>query len=153
YNSLWVGPGSNDLIFYSARPREGGIYRMSLDRPGEERLWQPGQMAQTPVTVTPDGRRVIFERDDGLGRIRLWIKDLDGGGEARRLGSLTVGEASADVSPDGRWLAYQSDATRQWEVYVRPLDSQGGVVRISTDGGNYPLWRRDGRELFYVDAA
>jgi hypothetical protein len=56
-----------------------------------------------------------------------------------------------DVSPDGRWLAYASNATLDWEVYVRPLDGAGGVLRISNQGGTSPRWRSDGRELFYVD--
>ncbi|HEX9800319.1 MAG TPA: protein kinase [Thermoanaerobaculia bacterium] len=152
YLALWLRPGSEGLLFESARPgNAGGIYRKSLSRPGEEQLWLPGETTQNPAAVTPDGHRVIFERDEGLGRFRLWIRDLEGNGEPARLGSATANEVSPDVSPDGRWLAYASDATRNWEVYVRRLDGQGGVVRISGEGGTHPLWRHDGRELFYLD--
>jgi Tol biopolymer transport system component len=57
------------------------------------------------------------------------------------------------LSPDGRWLAYGSDATRRLEVYVRRRDDATGAsaLRVSADGGNFPRWRGDGRELYYVD--
>jgi Tol biopolymer transport system component len=152
YLALWLRPRSDELLFGSARPgNPGGIYRKSLTRPGEEQLWLPGETTQNPAAVTPDGRRVVFERDEGLGRFHLWIRDLEANGEPVRLGSANANEVSPDVSPDGRWLAYASDATRNWEVYVRRLDGEGGVVRISNDGGTNPLWRRDGSELFYLD--
>ena len=62
-------------------------------------------------------------------------------------------ERSASVSPDGRWLAYQSDESGQSEIYVRPYpEVDTGRWQISTGGGSSPLWRRDGRELFYFVA-
>ena len=153
FMSLWLRPGSREVLYNSARPKSpGGIYRGAIDRPGEEQLWLPGETAQAPVSVTPDGRRVVFERADEHGKVSLWIRDLEVDSAATRLGSSTSIEMSADVSPDGAWLAYTSDTTRNWEVYVRRLDGTGGVLRISNEGGFQPLWRRDGRELFYVDA-
>ena len=94
---------------------------------------------------------MVFERTDPQGKVNLFVRDLDGGGEATRLGSGSASEFSADLSPDGRWLAYDSDVTRSPEVYIRRLDGAGAAIRISNDGGFQPLWRRDGRELFYVD--
>jgi Tol biopolymer transport system component len=153
YLPLWLGPGNREFLYNSPRPNSSGaIYRAAIDRPNEEKLWLPGERNQVPDAVTPDGKRVVFERTDERGKINLWIRALDGASAETRLGPETSTEISADISPDGRWLAYASDATRTWEVYVRRLDGSGGVVRISRDGGFQPLWRRDGRELFYVDA-
>jgi serine/threonine-protein kinase len=60
-------------------------------------------------------------------------------------------EENAELSPDGRWLAYQSDESGQFEVYVRPFpDVNSGRWPVSTGGGTRPLWARNGRELFYV---
>ena len=56
------------------------------------------------------------------------------------------------VSPDGRWLAYESDDSGQWEVYIQPFRRPGARVPVSVDGGGQPKWRRDGRELFYLSA-
>lgn len=58
---------------------------------------------------------------------------------------------NADMSPDGRWLAYQSNESGQNEIYVRPFpDVQGGRWQVSRAGGTRPLWARSGRELFYL---
>jgi eukaryotic-like serine/threonine-protein kinase len=56
------------------------------------------------------------------------------------------------VSPDGRWVAYLSDESGRREVYVEPFRRAGRRVRVSPDGGGQPKWRRDGRELYYVNA-
>ena len=63
-------------------------------------------------------------------------------------------EDIGSFSPDGRWVAYDSDESRRKEVYVVPspaaLSGAGGKRQISTTGGSYPRWRRDGREIFYI---
>ncbi len=59
-------------------------------------------------------------------------------------------EHEGSISPDGLFLAYVSDATGQYEVYVKPLASEGGNTPISTDGGRWPRWASSGDELFYI---
>jgi len=153
YIGVWIRPDNREFLYASARTGSlGAIYRAAIDRPSESRLWLPGETYQVPDAVTPDGKRVVFERTDELSKNSLWIRDLDGESEPTRLTPPNETEITSDVSPDGRWLAYASDSTRSWEVYVRRLDGSGGTVRISNDGGFMPLWRSDGRELFYVDA-
>jgi Tol biopolymer transport system component len=154
YLPTWVRPDGREIIFSSGRAKDvGSLYRIAFDRPGNGQLWLASDTAQIPSATTPDGRRVVFERTDPKGKVSLFIRDLDGDGEAIRLGSDSASEFAADVSPDGRWIAYDSDVTRNPEVYIRRLDGSGAAMRISNDGGFQPLWRRDGRELFYVDAA
>jgi hypothetical protein len=58
-------------------------------------------------------------------------------------------EGAAQFSPDGRWLAYVSNESGHYEVYVQPYPGPGGKLQISTDGGAEPLWNPNGRELFY----
>jgi Tol biopolymer transport system component len=152
YLATWVRPESREVIYSSGRTKApGGLYRLAIDRPGEGRLTVPGQLYQNPCSVTPDGRRLVFERTDGQGKQSLWIRDLEGQAEATPIGDAAASEFSADLSPDGRWLAFVSDATRSWEVYIRRLDDSAGAIRISNEGGLQPVWRADGRELFYVD--
>jgi serine/threonine-protein kinase len=60
-------------------------------------------------------------------------------------------ERNGEVSPDGRWLAYDANNSGRYEIYVRPFpDVTGGVWQVSTDGGTRPLWARNGHELFYL---
>ena len=58
-----------------------------------------------------------------------------------------------DLSPDGRFLAYQSDESGQFEVYVQPFPQGGSKWQVSTNGGYQQHWSRDGKELFYVEGA
>ena len=59
-------------------------------------------------------------------------------------------ERGAVFSPDGRWIAYQSDESGQNEIYIRPFPGPGGKWQVSTKGGTRPRWRGDGKELFFV---
>src|SRR5204863_9015454 len=128
------------ILYNSGRPQAAGsIYRGALDRPGEERLWLASERNQSPDSVTPDGRRVVFERSDERAQTTLWIRDLDGDSAPTRLTSATSNENSADVSPDGRWLPFASDATRNRDVYVRRHDGTGERVRTSNQRGFQPL--------------
>jgi serine/threonine-protein kinase len=77
---------------------------------------------------------------------------MDGGHASKPLLNAPYNEQNPDISPDGRWLAYQSDESGRVEIYVRPFpDVVAGRWQVSTDGGTRPLWSRDGRELFYLD--
>jgi Tol biopolymer transport system component len=153
YQATWMKPAGRDLVYSSGRGSEGyRLYRIAFDRPGGEQLWIESKTALQPSATTPDGRRMIYERTDDKGEISLWIGDLEGKSEPVRLSPESASESSADLSPDGRWIAFQSDVTRSVEVYVRRLDGVGGAIRISNAGGIMPLWRPDGRELFYLDS-
>jgi Tol biopolymer transport system component/tRNA A-37 threonylcarbamoyl transferase component Bud32 len=153
YLQVWVRPHGRELVYLSGRPgAPGGLYRIAADRPGEGALWLQGPTYQTPSASSADGRQILFERVDAEGRSSIWIRDLDGDAAERRLSAESASEFMADLSPDGRWIAFTSDASRRREVYVRRVDGVGGAILVSNAGGAQPLWRRDGRELFYVDA-
>ena len=150
-NGRW-SPDGRQIAFTSVRDAAAsGIYLVDPERPGEERLWLRGNAVQWPSCWTPDGRRMIFQRTDEKGRTGLWIRDRDGASQETALGSATASESDADLSPDGRWLAFASDQTGIFEVYLRRLDGTGGALRLSSAGGGLPLWRRDARELFFID--
>ena len=75
---------------------------------------------------------------------------MDGDGAMENLVATEFNEINAEISPDGRWLIYQSDESGQWEIYVRPFPNvDEGRWQISRGGGREPLWGPDGRELFY----
>jgi hypothetical protein len=84
----------------------------------------------------------------------IWTLSLDGrAGENKPQPFLQSGfvDTNPQLSPDGRWVAYQSNESGRVEVYVRPFPGPGGKVAISTQGGGNPRWSRAGRELFYQD--
>ena len=79
---------------------------------------------------------------------------LDGRSQHEDLLHTAFNEINGEISPDGRWLAYQSNESGRDEVYVRPFPQvEGGHWQVSSGGGGRPLWARNGRELFYLDGS
>jgi Tol biopolymer transport system component len=101
-----------------------------------------------PGSVTPDGRDVVFQE---TGSTSSGIRSLafDSAPAARTIIPAAFDESAPALSPDGHWLAYQSDQTGQMEVYVRSYPEPGARVPVSLQGGSEPVWGHDGRELFY----
>jgi Tol biopolymer transport system component len=99
---------------------------------------------------SPDGRFMVVGTDVGTGwdLIRLNVAD----GKRTPLLQTPANEVQGRISPDGRWLAYASDESGRFEVYVQPLPLTGVKWQLSTDGGTQPVWKNDGRELFFVAA-
>ena len=95
--------------------------------------------------VTPDGRAVVFQ-EVGVG---IRVLAFDSAPASRMIIPAAFGESAPALSPDGRWLAYQSDQTGRMEVYVRSYPEPGARVPVSLQGGSEPLWAHNGRELFY----
>jgi Tol biopolymer transport system component len=103
--------------------------------------------------VTPDGRAVLTAgaaAPGGAGAMGLVPLNQRTDGQVLLEGAGS--QNNPDVSPDGRWLAYDADASGVREVYVRPFRNvNAGRWQVSTGGGRQPVWRRDGQELFYLD--
>ena len=151
--SAW-SPDGREIAYSSigSKPGTSGIFRIATDRPGQGRLLLQADTFASPEAWTPDGRRLVYSVTSRQGGGSLWIRSLDGDPSPRRLGQEHASEWGASLSPDGSWIAYTSDAARRWDVYVRALDGSSEELRVSAEGGFAPCWRRDGRELFYVDA-
>ena len=141
-NQLWTTDGSR-LIFFSPAGAEEGLFWQPADGTGAAARLGTG----IPSGVTPDGTQVVFSplnRD-------LMMLALDGTRREERLLQTEFTERNGVVSPDGRWLAYESDSSGQFEIYVRPFPNASvGQRLISTAGGTRPLWAPVGQELFYV---
>jgi Tol biopolymer transport system component len=103
-----------------------------------------------PYGFSPDGNRLVFREDRQETGHDLMLLTLNPRGVTPLI-ETRANELNATISPDGRWVAYQSDESGVPEVYVRPFpDVNGGRWQVSPSGGRTPQWRRDGRELFYV---
>jgi dipeptidyl aminopeptidase/acylaminoacyl peptidase len=114
-----------------------------------ERLTQTELLEQS-TTWTPDGKTLIYNRKDhpDTGSDVMALEPA-AGTEPRVLLGSRFGEALADISPDGRWLAYASDESGRIEVYVRSYPDLERKWQISTDGGAESAWSADSQELFY----
>jgi hypothetical protein len=115
------------------------------------RLWGK---AGGPVDWSPDGRFVLYLSEDGPSGSNLWAVPMGGSGDPVRLTQPGSGGVDGQLSPDGRWLAFVGETTGEREVYVQRAEGMklvGGPVRVSDSGGQWPLWRRDGTELFFLN--
>jgi class 3 adenylate cyclase/Tol biopolymer transport system component len=100
---------------------------------------------------SPDGKFLLLERHLSGMNDDIWALSLDGEPAARPLMAESYDESDPAISPDGRWIAYTSDESGEYEVYVRPFPNvDDGKWLISTQTGGYPVWAPDGRELYYV---
>jgi serine/threonine protein kinase len=148
---VWT-PDGRRIIFGSDRTSNGqaNLFVQSADGSGSaERLTEsPNQ--QFPMSIAPDGKWLVFR--ESAPSIDLMALSLEHPKEpARPLMHTSSAELGGEISPNGRWLAYQSNESGRFEIYVRPFPNvEAGRWQISTDGGTQPLWSKDGEELFYL---
>ena len=111
------------------------------------------------ATWTPNGRELLYYEIPSDAVVmqqtgpRFWAHDVIGKGPPRNIATPFASAGGADLSPDGRWLAYHSGQLGQLEVYVDAYPGPGPRFQVSTNGGGSPVWRADGRELFYAQAS
>jgi eukaryotic-like serine/threonine-protein kinase len=136
------------------------LFRSDADGPGIERKAAGGRgeierlTAITgdggPHSVTPDGKTLVLTQVDPSTGRDLWMLDLAGDRTPRPLVVEARAQSNAVVSPDGRWLAYHSEDVGA--IFVRPFPNvAGGSWEVVPAGAKWPLWSRDGKELFFVN--
>jgi eukaryotic-like serine/threonine-protein kinase len=150
---VWTPDGTR-IVFNSTRAGVQNLYRQAADGTGSvERLTTTGN-PQFPFSITPDGTRLLLgEVAPSTGAdVRQLV--LTGEHKTELLVQNSFPEFSPKISPDGRWVAYQSNESGQFQIYVRPFPAvDRGRWQLSTSGGTRPVWARNGRELFYLDAS
>jgi serine/threonine-protein kinase len=115
----------------------------------EEVLVDLGMMLQ-PGSFSADGELFAFQSsDDPETGFDLWVLPMTGDNSPEPFLQTDANELHPVFSPDSRWLAYASNETGQYEVYVRPYPGPGGVMVVSSGGGFEPVWGPDGSEIFY----
>jgi len=147
---VWT-PDGKRVIYRGTRKGYRNLFWKAADGTGvEERLTTKADVVQTPTSVSPDGRWVIFdENTTAAGEIwRLSLERTASGAAGEPV--LVADGRNGHVSPDGQWLAYISLVTGRDEIYVQPFPGPGPREPISTGGGKSPLWSRDGKELFFA---
>ncbi|MBK9376620.1 MAG: protein kinase [Holophagales bacterium] len=148
---LWTPDGTH-VIYRGTRQGTRNLYRIPVDGSGdEERLTSKAGVIQTPSSISSDGRVLLFDQNGPAeaGGVGAWVLPLEGDRTPRRLFPLPATGRDAQISPDGRWVAYEAIVSSRQEVFVAPLSGAGERRLVSTEGGTEPLWSRDGRELFF----
>ena len=151
---IWRPDGSG-LVYTAAIDTPPNLFFKRFDREGPDtRLFFDRTMA-FPQGFSPDGRLLTYLTATPETGNDIWLLDMSGapgpGGYPRKpLLASRFDERYSRISPDGRWLAYSSDESGDMNVYVAPLAQPGLKRSVSSGGGRFPVWSRDGRELYYA---
>ena len=145
---VWT-PDGRRLVYRATRAGYRNMFWRSADGSGEEERLTTSERLQTPSSIAPDGRFLVYVEVAADTGNDIWVIGTDPQRTPRALVKTRFSETSPQISPDGKWLAYTSDESGRPEIYVSPFPGPGGRIAISTGGGTEPRWSRDGRELFY----
>ena len=152
-NPLW-SPDGRRVVFTSLEDDGFGLFRKAADGTGQaERLTPSRPVVQMASQWVGDPDTLVVMHAPGMTDADIHLLPLDGEPVSQPLLATAVVETMPGVSPDGRWIAYQSNESGRWAVYVRPFPNvDDGKWQVSQGVGFSPAWSPDGRELFYVAA-
>jgi len=147
---VWSADGQH-IVFSSNRGGDSyDLYEKPAERPGAEQLLFASKENKFPMGVSRDGRYLLYRNTAPNTDWDLWALPLLGEKKPFPVVKSAFQEMIGEFSPDGGWVAYQTNESGQHEVYVQSFPDPTTRTQISTAGGSQPRWRRDGKELFFV---
>ncbi|MBM2840668.1 MAG: hypothetical protein HW412_1196, partial [Bacteroidetes bacterium] len=152
---VW-SPDGKWLSYSSSREGPPNLYRKLSSGAGAEEALHHSSFPEYTADWSPDGKFILFTRQDPVTKFDIWILPLTGERNPVPFAQTEFDEWLGSFSPDGRWIAYWSNESGRFEVYVRnfSLADQStpvGKWQISANGGAQPRWRKDGKELYYMN--
>jgi len=146
-------PDGGALLFGSrgSDTRASVVVRRELASGAEADLFSLARRDLVPQSVSSDGAWLVYDQGDeaSIGEFDILMRPLANGGAERIVAGSAMDDASGQISPDGRWLAWASDESGQYEIYVAPFPGPGPRVQVSRAGGVQPRWNPSGGELFF----
>jgi len=150
---VW-SPDGNQIVFTSSGAASGDLFRKPAGNTESQKLLLKSDLQKRAFDWSADGKFLLYDVLDPKTLADLWVLPLEG--EPKPVPFLagpyqeTQGQFSPGPSGGPRWVAYSSDESGRFEIYVRPFPAATRQFRISTAGGEEPRWRRDGKELYYL---
>ncbi len=145
-----LSPDGQRIAFSRFKDGNNSLLTKPADGSGSEETLLPAQASLIfPTSWSPDGKFLAYSQPGRSGKLEIWVVPLEGEHKPQPLMANQFDEINAAFSPDGKYLAYASNESGHYEVYVIPFGLGSGKWQISTGGGNFPVWARNGKELFY----
>jgi serine/threonine-protein kinase len=155
FNPQWT-PDGKRIAFYSNRAGPINLFWQMADGSGGVERLTTSEFINSPASFSPDGRLLAYVEITPTTDYDIWVLRLSDAsadsGQSRKAQLFLrtpFTETAPRFSPDGRWLAYASNESGKFEIYVQPYPGPGGKWQISTEGGMEPVWNPKGGELFY----
>ncbi len=146
---IWSPDGSR-IVFSSIREGSNNLFWKVSSGAGRDELLLKTPQAKFTTDWSADGHYILYYAIDPKTKADLWVLPLTGDRKPLPFLQTEFNERQGRLSPDGRFMAYVSDESGRWEVYMQPFPATGAKWTISTGGGADPRWRRDGKELYYL---
>ncbi len=146
--AAWA-PHGGRIAFSSNRNGPWNLYMTTVSASGDAERLTTSPYIQVLGSWFPDGRTLIYTEEHPETGDDLWLLPLDGDRVPEPFLRTPFNERNAHVSPDGRFVAYESNESGRYEVYIRAFEDSESKIQVSTAGGIEPRWRPDGTEIFY----
>jgi Tol biopolymer transport system component len=147
---VW-SPDGKSFVVNLAKDKALDLYRKRADPTSAEELLLADDRSKMPLSISRDGRFLLFDTINAESGSDIWVVPLDSPGKAAPFVNSPFSERFAQFSPDGKWVAYASDESGSLEIYARAFPGGQTQVRVSSDGGDVPRWSRDGTQLFFYN--
>jgi Tol biopolymer transport system component len=148
---MWTPDGSR-IVYSSNQNGKFDLYQIAAGGAGNEEPLFKSDQDKLPVDWSPDGKFLLFRTNDPKTGNDLWILPATGDKKPFPFVQTPFTDGWGSFSPDGKWIAYSSDESGTMQIYVQPFPSTGNKWQVSVDNGFTPLWRRDGKQLFFLTA-
>ena len=148
---VWVAERGT-IVFSANVESVAELYSIPADGSGEPTMLFQSSYSKYPSSWSAANKLLAYTEFTPTTQSDIWLLDLSGPPKAEPWLTTRFQEGAADFSPDGRWIAFESDETGRLEVSIRPV-RKGAKLAVSTSGGTKPRWSRDGKQLYYRDGA
>jgi Tol biopolymer transport system component len=148
---VWSPDGSR-VVFSSNRNGAFDLFEKPVTFARDESVLRATPNNKFAVDWSPDGNTLLFVAEESSTGDDLWTLPIRDPQSPTPFLVERHAESQGQFSPDGRWVAYRSNESGRWEIYLRPFPGPGSQQKLSSGGGIQPRWRSDGQELFYVGA-
>lgn len=147
---IW-SPESDRISFVRLFGSSSGLSVKNSGGESSEQTFSKMSGEISPTDWSPDNRYILCSvNEPGISNLELWLQPIEGDQKPVPFLQTSFSVSQGQFSPDGRWVAYVSNETGKWEVYVTPFPAAGANWKVSSSGGMEPRWRRDGKELYYM---